>query len=369
MFACLPLLDEAAGAGLLTATASPGERRFSHDLVRDAVEAGLDMTERVRLHRRTAAVIEEVYAGQIDVHLFDLARHWTVAELTGERARAADWITRAAEEAVRRLAYEEAARLYRLALDVGAQDVGGAERCRLLLSLGGALKLAGELPDRVEACREAAEIAGRVGRPAGRGGGDVGGRRVRRRVRAGAAPALRGGSDCAASRADRAEQDPVVTADEARPAMGLASLWTPLAGVRASVSQCCGPASDTPPSPTYACSPQGSTPTTRRADAAQPPPALQPMSTSPTGRTPSTTSCAARPHQTSRRTDSDLSGRRSSTGAVFASIPFAVYFDSTARGTRMTKVDGALAPVVLHDNRHVEGDYSGHAPCVRTNRR
>jgi DNA-binding CsgD family transcriptional regulator len=165
VFACLSLLDEAAGAGLLTATASPGEHRFSHDLVRDAVEAGLDTTERVRLHRRTAAAIEEVYAGQIDVHLSDLARHWTVAAVTGGRARAADWIARAAEEAVRRLAYEEAARLYRLALDVGAPDVADVDRCRLLLALGGALKLAGELPVRVEACREAAGIARRLGRP------------------------------------------------------------------------------------------------------------------------------------------------------------------------------------------------------------
>ena len=47
---CLPLIEEAAAAGLV-AGLPPGDHRFVHDLVRDAVEAGLAAAERVRLHR------------------------------------------------------------------------------------------------------------------------------------------------------------------------------------------------------------------------------------------------------------------------------------------------------------------------------
>jgi hypothetical protein len=42
-----------------------------------------------------------------------------------------------------RLAYEEAARLYRLALTVGAGDIDDGRRCRLLLGAAGALKSGG----------------------------------------------------------------------------------------------------------------------------------------------------------------------------------------------------------------------------------
>ena len=117
---CLPLIEEAAAAGLV-AGSPPGDHRFVHDLVRDAVEAGLAAAERVRLHRSAADAVERIHAGRLEPHLSDLARHWAAAAVSGERERAADWITRAAEEAMRRLAYEEAARLYRLALAVGCR--------------------------------------------------------------------------------------------------------------------------------------------------------------------------------------------------------------------------------------------------------
>ena len=66
---------------------------------------------------------------------------------------------------MRRLAYEEAARLYRLALAVGAADIDDDRRCRLLLGVAGALKAAGELSGRLSACREAAALARGLRRP------------------------------------------------------------------------------------------------------------------------------------------------------------------------------------------------------------
>ena len=120
---CLGQLDEAVAAGLVEPTATPGEHRFVHVLIRDAVEAGLGTAERVALHRSAAEAVEELYAGRLEPHLSDLARHWGSAAVLGERGRAIGWIRRAAEEAMSRLAYEEGVRLYRLGLDIGGGEL------------------------------------------------------------------------------------------------------------------------------------------------------------------------------------------------------------------------------------------------------
>ncbi|MGK5169272.1 ATP-binding protein [Geodermatophilus sp. CPCC 205761] len=164
VLACLTVLDEAAAAGMVEATAVAGRFRFPHDLVHDAVEADLGTSERVRLHRRAAEALEPPLDGTSDGRLADLARHWAVAAVAGERARAAAWIRRAAEEAGHRLAYEEAARLYRLAVTVGAGDLDDGLRCRLLIDAGTALRLAGDLSERPTVSRQAAAIARRLGR-------------------------------------------------------------------------------------------------------------------------------------------------------------------------------------------------------------
>jgi len=160
---CLAWLDEAVTARLVEPTSTPGEHRFVHDLVRDAVEAGLGTPGRVRLHRLAAEVVEEVHAGRLEPHLSDIARHWAIAAAAGQRALAAGWIQRAAEEAMRRLAYEDAVGLYRLALTVGADEVDDVGRCRLLLAVATALRLAGEYAGRLESCREAAALARGLG--------------------------------------------------------------------------------------------------------------------------------------------------------------------------------------------------------------
>lgn len=161
---CLAALDEAATAGFVESGSTPGEQRFVHALIRDAIEAGLGTSERVRLHRGAAEALEKVYLGRLGPRLFDLARHWAVAAVEGDRARATGWIGEAAEEALRQLAYEDAAGLFRLALEVGAEELDAAARCRLLLGLGGALHLSSDLPGGLEACVEVASIARDIGR-------------------------------------------------------------------------------------------------------------------------------------------------------------------------------------------------------------
>jgi hypothetical protein len=164
VMSCLGLLDEAVAAGLVEPTSTSGEHRFVHALVRDGIEAGLATPERVRLHRMAAEAVERLYAGSLDQQLFDLARHWAVAAVEGDRARALPWIERAAEEAMRRQAYEEGARLFRLALDLGAGQLDQLAKCELLLALGSALHLSADIPGRLDACVEAAALARSMGR-------------------------------------------------------------------------------------------------------------------------------------------------------------------------------------------------------------
>ena len=117
--------------------------RFAHALTRDAVEASIGTAERRAIHRRIA----EAMAGS--AHYADVARHWTAC---GEPEKARDWTIRAAEDAVRRLAYEEGARLYRAAASI-------EDSCEVQVALGRAAYFAGDLAGCVRAAQRAAELA------------------------------------------------------------------------------------------------------------------------------------------------------------------------------------------------------------------
>ncbi|MDQ3733725.1 MAG: AAA family ATPase [Actinomycetota bacterium] len=162
---CLEPLEEAVSAGLVEGNSAVSRHRFTHAILRDAIEAGLTTGERVRLHRSAAEALEATHAGRIEPHLFDLARHWSMAWVLGDSARAAGWIRRAGEQALHDQAYEEAARLLRMALDVwaGAEDEIG--RCGLLLELGLALNFASDIPGALAACREASALAADLALP------------------------------------------------------------------------------------------------------------------------------------------------------------------------------------------------------------
>ena len=121
--------------------------------------ASLTTAERAALHRRVAEAIEARNADDLAEHLPDLARHWAELAPFGEGATARRWALAAAEDAVGRLAYEEGVRLYRSALAVAEPAWPAAERCRVLVALGRAALLSGDLPGGVDAAREAARCA------------------------------------------------------------------------------------------------------------------------------------------------------------------------------------------------------------------
>ena len=146
--ACLPLIDEAIANGFVDRVGDGGEYRFVHALTRDAVEASCPTADRARWHQGAAEALEARYADDLSEHLADIARH---RAQYGDPS-AADWMVRAADDAVRRLAYEEGVRLYKASLN-------GRRDCRTLIALGRAAYLAGDLQECVNAATAAAEAA------------------------------------------------------------------------------------------------------------------------------------------------------------------------------------------------------------------
>ncbi|MBO0703525.1 MAG: hypothetical protein J2P38_11370, partial [Candidatus Dormibacteraeota bacterium] len=94
--------------------------------------------------------------------LGELAGHWIEAATPDAMVRGAGFARRAAASAMAALGYEEAARLYELALSV---DLPGAERCRLLIEEATARFRLGEIRRSIASCRRAAGIARQIGRP------------------------------------------------------------------------------------------------------------------------------------------------------------------------------------------------------------
>ncbi|HWO25865.1 MAG TPA: serine/threonine-protein kinase [Kofleriaceae bacterium] len=119
-----------------------------HSRVRAAVLQQLDASRAAGLHARLAAALER--RPEVDPEL--LFGHWLEA---GERARARRYAIEAADIAAAALAFDQAARLYRAALELGDDD-GLALRGKL----GAALVNAGRGAEAAHVFQEAAASAG-----------------------------------------------------------------------------------------------------------------------------------------------------------------------------------------------------------------
>jgi serine/threonine protein kinase len=106
-----------------------------HDRVREAIITALDPQRRTELHRRLAGVLETMPAADPEM----LAVHWRGAGDVGLARRHA---LSAAEQATHAVAFRRAARLYRMALDLGPSTP--AQRRELLTKLGESLANAGD---------------------------------------------------------------------------------------------------------------------------------------------------------------------------------------------------------------------------------
>jgi tetratricopeptide (TPR) repeat protein len=172
----LDAVDEAVDAGLLhPVSGALGRYRFSHDLVRETLYDEQSPGRRARLHRRIADVLEEIYGAATGSHLAELAFHYAQAAQQGDSrstdpvarravAKSIEYARRAGDEAAQSLAYEEAVRLYGMALavaDLGAS--GDHDHAETLLALGDVLARSGDLERARAVFLDAADIARRTG--------------------------------------------------------------------------------------------------------------------------------------------------------------------------------------------------------------
>lgn len=162
----LGLLAEAEREGLIQPlTGSPGRYRFAHDLIRQTFYSEFDPTRRTHLHLRAAEVLEELYAGDPDPFLAELAHHFFEAGSDDSRARAVTYARRAGERAIESLAYEEAARMFAMAVHGVERDEQPDDGAlvELLLALGDTQARAGDLIAAQRTFLRGASIARRIG--------------------------------------------------------------------------------------------------------------------------------------------------------------------------------------------------------------
>src|SRR5215471_9550039 len=113
----LDILDEGIATGLVAAVpGGPGRLRFTHALIRDTLYEGIPAGQRLRLHQRAGEALETLYAQDLGPHLAELAHHFFEAAAGGQAGKAVGYAERAGQRAMTLLAYEEAVRLFRMAL-------------------------------------------------------------------------------------------------------------------------------------------------------------------------------------------------------------------------------------------------------------
>jgi tetratricopeptide (TPR) repeat protein len=148
----------------------PRHLRFVHVLLRDALYDGIGPNERCTLHRRIAEAIERLAGADIETRAAELAHHYLKATPATGSPAAIRYSILAARRASAQLAFEDACRHYRAAIELlaPARDTE-LDRCELLLDLGEALLRAGErdqaratftlVADRTRAIREPTLLA------------------------------------------------------------------------------------------------------------------------------------------------------------------------------------------------------------------
>lgn len=161
----LQVLDAAIEAKLVGEVADHvGAFRFNHALTRETLYEDLAPSKRVALHHQVGVALEGRAMQEPDAHLSELATHLFRASPGGDASKSVEYSIRAADSSLRRGAFEEAARFYRMALEVMPPgQAGDRRRADLLLSQARALDLSDQQFAALDASIEAARIATRLG--------------------------------------------------------------------------------------------------------------------------------------------------------------------------------------------------------------
>ena len=115
------------------------------------------------MHRTVAEAIQR-YDGTGNEQAAELARHWDAASVLGDRTTAALWCQRAAVVADEQLAWEEAARLFDRALELGGASAEPIDRYDRAVGSAHARLHCDELTVAVARCVQAADAARDAGR-------------------------------------------------------------------------------------------------------------------------------------------------------------------------------------------------------------
>ncbi len=161
----LQALEEALSEHLIEAVPDTQQFRFGHALIRETLYDEMLPVRRARLHLRIGEMLEQHRDSDDAAMLPQLAYHFSEAGAGSAATRALGYARRSAQQAAQVLAFEEAARLYRLAAQLlqryFANDA--AQRCDVLLALGDA-ETWFLLPETVRASyQQAAELARQAG--------------------------------------------------------------------------------------------------------------------------------------------------------------------------------------------------------------
>jgi DNA-binding winged helix-turn-helix (wHTH) protein/tetratricopeptide (TPR) repeat protein len=144
-----------------------GRYRFVHALVSEALYEEIETSDRARIHRRVAKVLERMQGMSPTANLAEIAFHYTEGVGPEEFEKAIAFTRRAGELAVEQFAWEEASTHFRDALNMleRREAQTAHERCQLLLATAESERRAGNLTRAREACTSAAGLARRFELP------------------------------------------------------------------------------------------------------------------------------------------------------------------------------------------------------------
>jgi tetratricopeptide (TPR) repeat protein len=153
-------LEAAIGSRLLAPCSSPGSYRFVHGALHQAIYEQLPNARRLDLHLGAATAIDaEGESGELAMR--ELALHLYNALPRSDPGRTEACALAAAESAMQRVSYEEAAEIYEWALHALTlrEDASHRERCELLIKLAHALRRGGKISAAEERISEAVALA------------------------------------------------------------------------------------------------------------------------------------------------------------------------------------------------------------------
>jgi class 3 adenylate cyclase/tetratricopeptide (TPR) repeat protein len=154
----LDAIDEALGAQLLRPASDAEHIDFTHALVRHTLYAELSQPRRVRLHRRIAEAMEQVYGNRAGEHADEIARHYHQSVSLPGAERGVSHALVAAASAEGSAAFAEASEYLRMALALSSPSEPRRPRMLARLALALTWSLALEQAEQT-ATQAAASIA------------------------------------------------------------------------------------------------------------------------------------------------------------------------------------------------------------------